>query len=234
MGSAFRDIIAFLRSGYGEGGWIMQPLLVCFCFTLALMAERMRFFWRARRKAQPLLDALELRLREGDVASAIAMSARAEGAMARIALATLGESMRASERMCAAAEAQLIVETPPLYRFGHLLAMLRQLGTLLGLLGTITELSSGYSSGHGVSSADATSRAVILALRLSEALNCTALGLFVSTFAMVVAWMTLSRAESIETELRLFTVGLENMLITYRTRLRWNDARCEVEPTSYR
>lgn len=210
---------------------MMQPLLFCFCLTLALAIERVLFFWKAGRTAQPLLDALEERLREGDVATAIAISARVEGAMSRIALVTLSESMKASERMCAAAEAQLIVETPALFRFTHLLAMLRQLGTLLGLFGTITGISRPFTS---VAPAGYTSREAAMAGAIGEALNCTALGLFVSTFAMAVAWVSLRRAETIQGELRLFTQGLENLLIAYRARLRWNDARCEVEPTSYR
>lgn len=210
---------------------MMSPLLFCFCLTLSLATERALFFWKSRRTAQPLLDALEERLREGDVATAIAISARVEGAMSRIALVTLSESMKAPERMCAAAEAQLTVETPALFRFTHLLAMLRQLGTLLGLFGTVTGMSVPYGC---VASASATTRAIQLAHAVGEALNCTALGLFVSTFAMAVAWVALRRAETIQVELRLFTLGLENLLIAYRTRLRWNDARCEVEPTSYR
>jgi biopolymer transport protein ExbB/TolQ len=136
------------------------------------------------------------------------------------------------ERMGAASEAQLIVELPKLFRFTHLLAMLRQLGTLLGLFGTITGFSGpGYSS---VPPADATSRATVLARAIGEAMNCTALGLLVSTSAMAVAWVALRRGEDIQDELRLFTTGLQNLLITYRHRLRWNDARCDVEATSYR
>jgi biopolymer transport protein ExbB len=232
MGSSLRHVIALLRSGYEDGGWMIQPLLFCLCLTLALGTERALFFWRSRRRAQPLLDALERALREGDVASAIAIAARAEGPMSRIALITLSESMRPMERMGAASEAQLIVELPKLFRFTHLLAMLRQLGTLLGLFGTITGISQpGFSS---VATADAVSRATQLAHAVGEAMNCTALGLLVSTSAMAVAWVALRRGEDIQDELRLFTTGLQNLLITYRHRLRWNDARCDVEATSYR
>lgn len=231
MGSSLRHVIAHIRSGYADGGWMMQPLLFCLFLTLALGTERALFFWRSRRRAQPLLDALERALREGDVASAIAMAARAKGPMSRIALLTLSESMRTPERMCAAAEAQLIMETPKLFRFTHLLAMFRQLGTLLGLFGTVTGISGGSGS---VASADAVSRAVRIAHSVGEALNATALGLLVSTCAMAFAWVALHAGEALHGELRLFTTGLQNLLVTYRHRLRWNDARCDVEATSYR
>lgn len=231
MGRSLRHLIAHLRSAYEEGGWMMQPLLFCLCLTLALGTERALFFWRSRRRAEPLLDALERVLREGDVASAIAVAARAQGPMSRIALIALGESMHTTERMGAASEGQLLVELPQLFRFTHLLAMLRQLGTLMGLLGTIMGLTFRPSCNMAVNE---TSVATMLARRVAESMNCTALGLFVSAFAMAVAWVALQRGAELQTELRLFTSGLQNLLITYRHRLRWNDARCDVEATSYR
>jgi biopolymer transport protein ExbB/TolQ len=175
---------------FEEGGWGMYPLTACLAVTLFLSIERAWALFRARPDADALLKALQAHLGMGDVSGAVAICEQNRGSLARIALAGLRESMHSEPRIGAAIRMQWWIETPPLERrLGHLQLMV-QIATLFGLLGTTTGLSVGFCGNN----ADPVSRATMLARGISESMNCTAGGLFVSMIALLALCLFATRA----------------------------------------
>jgi biopolymer transport protein ExbB/TolQ len=78
-------------------------------------------------------------------------------------------------------------------RVGYL-ALIANVATLLGLLGTITGLIKTFAS---IANADAAEKAKMLGLGISEAMYATATGLVVGIAAMVVHTICVSKADSI-------------------------------------
>ena len=78
-------------------------------------------------------------------------------------------------------------------RVGYL-ALIANVATLLGLLGTISGLIKTFAS---IANADPAEKAKMLGLGISEAMYATAAGLVVGIFAMVVHTLCVSKGESI-------------------------------------
>lgn len=211
--------MAALAHHFEEGGWGMYPILACCVILLGIALERAWFFTRPREGGDDLVERLAWAIRTGDAQRALALAVHAEGPAARIARAALlawSESLATIE---SAIDAQVDAEIAPYRRRVPVLQGLAAVATLFGLWGTVTGL---FVGGH--SNADAASRATMLARGISEAMNCTAFGLFVSLFAVLVIAMTRGGASAIESELRATAQSIRNLMAENRPRLRWDPA----------
>ena len=102
--------------------------------------------------------------------------------------------------------------------------------TLFGLLGTLLGLMGGF--GHA--NADAASRATMLARGISEAMSCTAFGLFVSMCAFAAATFLSSEVDRLADEVNATAHELRNRVVEHRAVLRWNGLRAPLEHATYR
>ena len=219
----------WLAHHFEEGGWGMYPLLWCATIALGIGLGRAIHLRGPRVRVDEVIDELDRLLRRGDVAAAVAMALRIPGPSGRVLLAGLRESLQRSERIEAAIATSLMLELAPLARGRGGLWLCAQLGTLLGLLGTITGMIVPHCG-----NADASSRATMLARAISEAMNCTALGLFVSALAILLALVTDARERALREELALLALATRNRLLTHRERLVWLGARAPIERATYR
>ena len=73
-----------------------------------------------------------------------------------------------------------------------------------------------------------------LARGISDALNCNAFGLLVSTLSLALAWVTHVRAEELRGELELVARGVANRIRAHHVDLRWHGQRPELERPTYR
>jgi biopolymer transport protein ExbB len=223
--------VATLAQHFEAGGWGMYPILICSMVALGTLLRRgVALFFAPRVRAERLLRALDHVLEQGDVGAAIVLAQHARGESGRIALAALVEALHIVPRIEAATAGALLMELPALRRGIDTLWLVTQLATLFGLWGTVTGLAFGMGHYYG----DATSRACALARGISEAMNCTAFGLFVSTFALAAAWVLDARAKQLRAELELVAIATRNRLVDHRQRLLWHGARPRIDRTTYR
>ena len=89
---------------------------------------------------------------------------------------------RSDEEVQVAMDASVLRETPRLEGWTSFLAVFGNIGVLIGLLGTIAGLIKSFG---GIAEADQATKAALLSKGISEALNCTAFGLFVAIIAIV-------------------------------------------------
>ncbi len=91
------------------------------------------------------------------------------------------------------------------------LALVANVSTLIGLLGTIYGLIQSFAA---VAAADAASKAELLALGISKAMNTTAFGLISAITIMVVHSILSSKAEKIIGDIEKSSVKLVDLLAT--------------------
>jgi biopolymer transport protein ExbB/TolQ len=208
----------------------MYPLVVCSTFVLGVTLERIVFLYWLRPRTDLLLERLGAVLGRGDVGLAIAIASVNASPVGRIALAGLRQSLAPLDRIERTIERQLALELQPLERGLSFLVATAQIATLFGLLGTTTGLQCGW----GTPNADAASRATMLARGISEAMNCTAGGLFVSMCAMTAFALLRTRADHLAADLEAAAQSLRNMLVDHRARLRWHGHRAPLDRATYR
>lgn len=220
-----------LAHHFEEGGWGMFPIVVCSIVMLAAALHAIAKLWARRPDAERLLVAIERALRSGDLDTAVLTALASGGASGRIATRVLVEGLAARGRAESAAAAALLDELPPLAVGQRTLRATAQLATLWGLYGTVTGLYCGFCT---VASADATSRAQMLARGLGEAMNCNAFGLFVSIVSIFFAWIVHERSERLQHELALVARAVANLVVSHRAELRWHGARAALDRPTYR
>jgi len=223
--------MASLATHFFDGGEGMYPILVCSIVMLAAGLLAISRLWAPRPDAERMLAEIERALARGDVDGAILVALASDRAAGRIALAGLRESLHRAGRAEAALASALSAELPALRVGQSALRATTQLATLLGLLGTVTGLRVGFSC---MAPSDEYSRASALAHGISDALNCNAFGLFVSTLSLALAWITHARGEMLRAELELVARGVANRIRAHHVDLRWLGQRPELERPTYR
>jgi biopolymer transport protein ExbB/TolQ len=87
--------------------------------------------------------------------------------------------------------------------------MLANIATLLGLLGTISGLISSFAAAAKI---DPSQKAELLAKGISEAMNCTAYGLIVAIFALIMYALLQGKTQSLLDELKEVAFETRSML----------------------
>ena len=102
-----------------------------------------------------------------------------------------------------------LMEIPRIEARVGFLVMFSNISTLLGLLGTIVGLIKSFAA---VAHASASEKATELARGISEAMNCTAFGLSVAIYALLVYAALQSKAHQLVEDIDQSSSALGNML----------------------
>jgi len=188
-------VALFFRSG-GPMMWVILSLLAV---AAAVLAERLHFYLvTCRDSADELATTAVRRLGEGKAQVALDDLAGQSSPAAVILHRTVERHahglVAADARL--AAEESAIREVPRYGRRVSYLAMLANIATLTGLLGTIFGLQQSFSS---LAVVEAAEKASILAAGISQAMNTTAFGLMVAIPCMV-AYTRLASMSARKTE----------------------------------
>ena len=178
--------IASLVQTLAKGGPVMIPLLGCSIVALAVVVERLAFWWRQRDRGAAA-RALELAER-GKLDEALEIARGASGATARIVAAGLAERHAAPG---AAMEAAAQSEMNRLRSYLPVLDTIITLSPLLGLLGTVT----GMIAAFGILSTSGMNQPIAITGGVAEALIATAAGLAIAIATLVPYNYFTARAE---------------------------------------
>jgi len=169
-----------------KGGPVMIPLVLCSVVALAVVIERLGFWWR-HGDVGPAERALELAER-GKLDEALEIARRSGTATARVIAAGLAERQAPP---AAAMEAAAQTEMGRLRRYLPVLDTIITLSPLLGLLGTVT----GMIAAFGILSTSGMNQPNAITGGVAEALIATAAGLAIAIATLVPYNYFLSRAE---------------------------------------
>jgi len=172
--------IGSLIQTLAKGGPVMIPLVICSVVALAVVVERLGFWWR-QGDVGPAEHALELAER-GKLDEALEVVRRSHTATAHVI---------AAGPPAAAMEAAAQTEMSRLRTYLPVLDTIITLSPLLGLLGTVT----GMIAAFGILSTSGMNQPNAITGGVAEALIATAAGLAIAIATLVPYNYFLARAE---------------------------------------
>lgn len=201
---------------FQEGGSWMYPLVVISAFALAVIFERLFYYYiHCRINAKALLTQITRFVRNGDVERARQLCSKTKTPLSAILESALWhfQQQEPDQEIQNAVDEIALRELPRIQRRTHYLSLFANISTLLGLLGTIFGLQQAFSA---LSAADPSQKATVLANGIAIAMNTTAMGLMVAVPCMVFFSILGSKANTIIEEVDESSVRLLNFLFAQR------------------
>ena len=168
----FYSMVAFFQ----KGGVFMYPILLVFTVGMAITVERWFQLNRIRNANHKIWDLLHPVLVKGEFDKARQIASKDKSTMAQMlgmGLARVG-AVRRREDIEIAMEESMMEIIPQLEKRTPYVALLSNIATLLGLLGTIMGLIEAFTA---VANANPAEKADLLSASISVAMNTTAFGL---------------------------------------------------------
>lgn len=207
------SIVAFFQ----KGGIFMYPILFVFAAGLAISVERWIQLHRIRTENRKMWTMLHPVLAEGDFEKARDMVNNDKSTISQMlgmGLARQG-AVRRREDIEIAMEESMMELIPQLEKRTPYLALLSNIATLFGLLGTIMGLIMAFTA---VATASPAEKAALLAASISEAMNCTAFGIMVAIPLLLIHARLTTTTTQIVNSLEMASVKALNTISTFSKR----------------
>jgi biopolymer transport protein ExbB len=209
-------VLKILADGFHEGGWGMWPILFLLMITISILIERAVYLRRSVIDKEKLVTLLRSQISAGNIQGAIKVCSGNSTPLTRIVQAGLMRANRSDEEINSAME-EAGRELPALEKRTGYLAMLGNLATLAGLLGTITGLIKSFA---GVAGVDPSQKASLLSKGISEAMNCTAFGLFTGILGLAAFAYLNGKTQNALDDIAEVKKNVSNLLYQAKAALR--------------
>jgi len=177
----------FLMEHFQEGGWGMYPILLLFGMVVFFTLDRFFYISKSKVDTDKLMSLLKSQIVSGNIQGALNTCQASPAPVTRIVAAGLRRAGGTDHDVQQGMDEEALRELPKLEKRTGYLAMLGNLATLAGLLGTITGLIKSFA---GVAGVDPSMKATMLSKGISEAMNCTAFGLGTGILGLATfAWL---------------------------------------------
>lgn len=248
-------VLAFLAytilPGFREGGWGMWPILAVGMVAVMIIIERTKYlFFTAAIKRKEFTAEVQKNLMQGNVTGAVAFCQSSNQPLGKIVGAGLATLSRPDEEVQEAVDEAALYELPRIEIRSGYLAMIGNIATLLGLLGTIVGLIKSFGgvsignvndpatiakakqymhlvpacsdlkTGRAIVACIEQNKATILAKGISEAMSCTAFGLSVGIIALLAFSVLNGRTQYLIDEISEGTVYLMNLAVGNRKTMK--------------
>jgi biopolymer transport protein ExbB len=167
---------------FHEGGWGMWPILAILVFSVLLAIDSAVYLARTSLDAPTFMSNFHGLIQSGNVAGAIQLCQANNKPLSRIISAGLVRAGDGEHWVNRCMDETAFTELPKIETRTGYLALLGNVATLSGLLGTIVGLIKSFA---GVSNEQTGDKATMLAAGISEAMNCTAFGLMTGIIALL-------------------------------------------------
>lgn len=209
--------LKLLADAFHEGGWGMWPILILLAITISIVVERAVYLRKAVIDKDKLVSLLKQQIAQGNIQGAIKVCSGNTTPMTRIVQAGLMRANRSDEEINSAMDEAGLRELPMIEKRTGYLAMLGNLATLAGLLGTIAGLIKSFA---GVAGVDPSQKATLLSKGISEAMNCTAFGLFTGIVGLATyAWLN-GKTQNILDDIAEVRKNVANLLASAKAAAR--------------
>ncbi|MBI4925136.1 MAG: MotA/TolQ/ExbB proton channel family protein, partial [Bdellovibrio sp.] len=165
----------FIKDFQGPGGWALIPIMIVFAISIAVSFERfIRLFYQYNTDGASFMFEVQKYILANDLDGAIRVcNGAGQAALPKVLKAGLQRASRDETQIQNAIDAASLEVIPKLEKRLPNLALIANIATLLGLLGTIMGLIKAFAS--IAVQGDPVQRQAILAMGISEAMNATAL-----------------------------------------------------------
>jgi biopolymer transport protein ExbB len=198
-------------SGFQTGGPWMVSIAIALTLSVAFTLERfIRLFFQYNADGASFMFEIQKYILANDLDGAIRIcNGAGKAALPKIIKAGLQRASRDETQIQNAIDAASLEIIPKLERRLSYLALIANIATLLGLLGTVSGLITSFAA---VGLADPEQRQKILAIGISEAMNATAFGLVTAIFSMIAHNVLANKATQIVEQIDEFGVKLMDLL----------------------
>ncbi len=198
-----------------EGGPFMWVILFIWILGILISIERWFQFWRYDVDAEGLMIFVKRRVLLNKVKEGIEYCGRGKAIVAQVMKSGLQRANQNKDQIKDAMETKILFFLPLMEKRMGLLALMANVSTLIGLLGTISGLIQSFSA---VAQAEASVKAQLLALGISKAMNTTALGLLCAISLMVLHSFLQTKQNKIIGDMEHNSLGLLDLLGTKKRK----------------
>jgi biopolymer transport protein ExbB len=198
-----------------EGGFFMYPIALTLAFGLAISLERWIYLSRERYRNMKAFDSFLPLLRTTDMEKMQMYTRESTAPVTRIigcGLDMMKVSRQRGDVENSMSEGMLEV-IPQLEQRTNYLALLANVATLLGLLGTVVGLIAAFTA---VGNANPAEKAQLLSSSISVAMNTTAFGLIVAIPLLVIHSMLQNKTNRIISSIQMSAVKFLNIMTLSR------------------
>lgn len=208
------DLFSKIALAFEHGGFWMWPILAIQVASIAIIIERTyALFAKSKMNQHAVVASFEDNVRRGELDTVIqkaqALEATAPIARAVVAGAKAAKFLGGKEEIQGKMDEVLVHENAVLDQRIAFLAMMGNVATLTGLLGTITGMIKSFAA---VAYANPAEKATLLAAGISEAMNATAYGLIVAIPALVAYAILQNRANRLADDMNHSALKVFNWL----------------------
>lgn len=201
-----------------DGGLWMWPIMTAGAVGIAIFIERYKLLASITRQNKKVWDELHPLLVAGDFEKARQIT---EGDTSTISkLLSLGLALQGAVRrrddMEVGMEEGMMEIIPQLEKRTHYIALLANIATLLGLLGTVMGLIAAFTA---VAHAAPAEKADLLAAAISVGMNCTAFGLLFGIPLMILHSYIISMTAGVISSLEMASVKTLNIITASSKRV---------------
>lgn len=202
---------------FQTGGEWMIPIAIAMAVSVALTLERfVRLYLHYNVDGASFMFEVQKYILANDIDGAIRIcNGTGKAALPKVIKAGLQRASRDETQIQNAIDAASLEMIPKLERRLPYLALIANIATLLGLLGTISGLIKSFAA---IAQADPAQRQAILSAGISEAMNATAFGLVTAIFTMIVHSLLTNKANRLLEEIDEFGVKLLDLLSARKYR----------------
>lgn len=205
------SLLTSLAIFMNEGGIFMWVILAIWTFGVAISIERAKALFTYDTDGATLMAHIKKYILKNDVKTAINLCASSQALLPQVLKSGLKRANQTKEQIMDAVESTMLETVPKIDKRMNYLSLVSNVSTLIGLLGTIQGLIESFAA---VASADPASKAKLLAMGISKAMNTTALGLVAAISIMVVHSILSSKGEKIQGEIEEYSVKIVDLLGT--------------------
>ena len=209
--------VSSMAAFFQQGGMFMYPILLVFVTGIAITAERWLQLSSTRRVNRDMWDVLYPVLARGDFDKARTITSKDKSVISQMlgtGLARLGV-VRRREDIEIAMEESMMEIIPQLEKRTPYVALLSNIATLLGLLGTIMGLIEAFTA---VANANPAEKADLLSASISVAMNTTAFGLMSAIPLLLFHAKLTSTTGQIVDSLEMASVKVMNIVSDFNRR----------------
>jgi biopolymer transport protein ExbB/TolQ len=200
----------------------LLPIILVGAVTLAIIIERViALYWKFPIDNHSFMSEVKQKVLSNDLAGAIQhCSSQGNALSAKVAKAGLLRASRDNRQIQAAIEIVAHESVGLIRKRIAYLAMLANIATLFGLLGTIMGLIKAFGA---VANVDAATKSIMLADGISVSMNATASGLAVAIPAMIAFSVLQSKANRMTEDVESAAMITMDLLGTRLYREEWDD-----------
>jgi biopolymer transport protein ExbB/TolQ len=209
-------VVQNIAAQFNAGGTFMWVILIVFAIALAVVIERViYYFFFCYANAPRLVQSISRFINDNKSTEALTLLKKRSSPLYKLLRIAV-------ERYYAGApiaqieegiEEASIKEIPKITGKISYLSLFANIATLVGLLGTIAGLQQSFSS---LASAEAAQKAAMLAAGIAQAMNTTAFGLIVAVPCMILFTLLSNKQQSLINDIDDAVVRVVNSMKTER------------------